>query len=62
MMHFIMCVWILPALHAVQTLSEEHRINLDSSSVSQSVRQLGEVKTLQEEANFQGLTRALDLI
>lgn len=57
-----MCVWILPALHAVRTLSEEHRINLDSSSVSQSVRQLGEVKTLQEEANFQGLTRALDLI
>lgn len=62
MMHFIMCVWILPALHAVRTLSEKHRINLDSSSVSQSVRQLGEVKTLQEEANFQGLTRALDLI
>lgn len=44
------------------TLCEEHRVDFDASSVSQPVRQLGEVETLKVEANLQILTGALHLV
>ncbi len=34
------------------TLCEEHGVDFDASSVSQPVRQLGEVETLKVEANL----------
>lgn len=44
------------------TLCEEHRVDFDTSSVSQPVRQLGEVEALKIEANFKILTIALHLV
>lgn len=48
--------------HAHSTLCEEHGVDLDAASVFQPVRQLGEVETLQVEANLQGLAGALHLV
>lgn len=64
-------VAFIPALHANLnfpnweihfTLCEEHRVDFDASSVSQPVRQLGEVETLKVEANLKILTIALHLV
>lgn len=44
------------------TLCEEHRVDFDSSSIFEPVRQLREEETLKVEADLQGLAGALHLV